>query len=71
MRREERIIYYVYRRAGEVRRLARIVGGYLAYAYEGGGWIERASLIRIIYELTEYEEISEAEALALIEEGIV
>lgn len=69
--REERVRYFVYRRAGEVRRLARIVGGCYAYAYEGGGWRAMASLIHIIFDINDFEEISEAEALEIIEEGIV
>jgi hypothetical protein len=62
------IRYYVLRQSGEVRRLAKIVDNSRAYGYEGGAWVDMSNLLRILYEITDYEEISEAEARAIIEE---
>lgn len=60
--------YYILRIGGEVRRLAKIVDRALAYGYEGGAWVYMPSLIKILFEITDYEEISEEEAREIIEE---
>lgn len=64
---EEQTKYYAYRRGGEVRRIAKIVGS-SAFAYEEGQWIPMQGLIRIRYDDTDFDEISEEEANKLIGE---
>ena len=53
--------YYVYADEGVVHRIAKIENG-SAYAYEHGKWIPMSGLIDIQFEVTDFEEISEAEA---------
>lgn len=59
--------YYVYRRDGEVRRIAKLVGS-SAFGYVDGEWVPMQGLIRIRYDDTDFEEISEEEANNLIGE---
>lgn len=54
--------YYVLRVNGAVRRIAKIVDNAIAYGWENGEWIEMAGLLKIINEVTDYEEIDKAEA---------
>jgi len=64
--------YYVYRdEAGKVRRLAMIgtvKGEFCAYGYESGGWVAMPALFKIEWEVTDYDEITEAEAKKIMEE---
>lgn len=64
--------YYVYRRDdGSCGRLARIGGkkGELgAYGYQDGKWVDMPSLFKIENDITDYEDITEAEALEIMAE---
>lgn len=61
--------YVLYRDDGSVGRLARITDG-IAYGYnpEGKIWEFRPSLVRLMFEDTDYVEISKGEAERLISE---
>ena len=61
--------YYVYRNNGEVTRIAKIVDRALAYAWGDGKWVEMPGLLKIINDVTDYEEISKEEAENLISQG--
>lgn len=58
--------YYVYRRNGEVTRIAKIVDRSLAYGWDNGEWVEMPNLLKIINDITDFEEISKEEADVLI-----
>ena len=58
--------YYVYRLNGAVRRIAKIVDRAVAYGWEGGKWVEMPNLLKIINDVTDYDEISKKEAEILI-----
>jgi hypothetical protein len=59
-------VYYVLRaESGEVLQLVRFQDR-LAYVYEGGEWVFSPHYIKIGFEVTDYEEVSEAEAMAII-----
>ena len=60
--------YYVYRGDnGEIGRIAKFVGA-VPYGWdkEKGEWVEMPRLIKIKFEITNYEEISKDEAERLI-----
>lgn len=60
--------YYVYRSDdGELGRVAKIVGSN-AYGYdkEKNEWVSMPRLIKILFEVTNYEKISKEEAERLI-----
>lgn len=58
--------YYVLKVNGEVRRIAKIVDRAIAFAWKDGHWMPMAGLIKIINDLTDYEEISKADVALLI-----
>lgn len=57
--------FYVLRTGQKVNRIAKIESGG-AYGWEAGGWKYMPGLTKIQNSVTDYEEISEAEAKALI-----
>lgn len=59
--------FYVLRTGKKVHRIAKIENG-CAYGWEAGSWEYMPGLIKIQNSMTDYEEISEAEAKALIKE---
>lgn len=61
--------FYVLRKNGAVKRIAKIVDNALAYAWENGQWIPMAGLLKIQNEVTDYEEISKEEAERLTRNG--
>ncbi len=62
----EKALYYVYEfddgRKGQV---VKIING-VAYRFHNGKWEENAGLIKILFENTNYEEITEEEAMKII-----
>ena len=60
--------YWAYYRNGVVHRLAKIVDRSSAYVYEDGKWIPRQSLIRILFDITDFVEISKETADQLIKD---
>lgn len=60
-------MYYVYRRNGEVRRIAKISNG-SAYAYIKSEWVSMQGLIKIQHDITDFEEITKEEVEKLIAE---
>lgn len=60
--------YFVhYGEDGRLTRIAKIVDGCLAYAYQDEIWVPLQGLIRIRYDVTaDYDEISEEEAGTII-----
>lgn len=61
--------YFVHRNNGEVTRIAKIVDRALAYGWNAGKWVEMPGLLKIINDITDYEEISKEEAENLIGQG--
>ena len=61
--------FYVLRRGGEVRRLAKL-SDRGAWAWMNGGWVSMPDLRRAVFEdaSSDYEEVTSAEMDALIEE---
>ena len=59
--------FYVLRTGEKVNRLAKIEEGG-AYGWEAGSWAHMPGLIKIQHDVTDYEEISESEAKAIIKE---
>lgn len=59
--------FYVLKRDGEVRRIAKISDG-SAYGYEDGNWQPMQHLMKIQWDDTDFEEISKEEANNLIGE---
>lgn len=59
--------YYVYRNNGRVGRIAKITSG-CAYGYEDGRWVAMPGLIKIQFDITDFEHISQKEAEKLIAE---
>lgn len=51
---------------GEVRRIAKIVDNALAYGWQNGRWVQMSGLLKIQNDITDYEEISKAEAEKLM-----
>lgn len=63
--------YYVHKLDGKVTRLALIgtvKGEFGAYGYVDGEWKLMPGLFKIEHEVTDYEDISEAEAKKIMEE---
>lgn len=60
--------YYVFRRNGKVRRIAKITSG-CAFGYEHGRWIPIPGLIKIQHEITDFDEVSADEVKQMIEKG--
>ncbi len=59
-------LYYVYRyEKGDTGNIVKKEDG-LYYLYKDGKWLEFPELIKIEFEITNYEEITKDEALALI-----
>lgn len=58
--------YFVLRINGDLKRLAKIEDNALAYGYEGGDWVSMPDLLKIINDITDYDEISEDEANKII-----
>jgi len=58
--------YYVLKKNGEVRRIAKIVDNALAYGFQDGKWVQMSGLLKIQNDVTDYKEISKAEAEKLI-----
>lgn len=58
--------YFVLRINGDLKRLAKIEDNALAYGYEGGAWVSMPDLLKIINDITDYDEISEDEANKII-----
>jgi hypothetical protein len=46
--------------------VAKIEDGCCAYGWENGRWVSMPGLIKIRFEITDYEEISKEEAMRLI-----
>lgn len=62
----DNIRYFVLRINGELKRLAKIEDNAVAYGYEGGSWVNMPDLLKIINDITDYDEISEDEANKII-----
>lgn len=60
--------YYVLKKNGQVRRVAKIVDNAIAYGYDGANWVEMSNLMKIQNEITDYEPITENEAKKIISE---
>ena len=61
-------IYYIYRNDdGTTGRIAKF-SNCLFYSFDDGVWVENANLIRIFFEITNFEEISKEEAEKIIKE---
>ena len=60
--------YYILKLNNEIKRLAKIEDGALAYGYEGGKWVSMPSLLKIQNDITDFEDISEDEANKIIKE---
>jgi hypothetical protein len=58
--------FYVLRDGETINRLAKIEDS-IPYGYEGGEWVYMPSLIKIVNDLTDYEEIDESEANEIID----
>lgn len=58
--------YWVYYRNGNPHRIVKIVDRSSAYVYEDGKWVSRQSLIKILQDTTDFEEITKEEAEQLI-----
>ena len=59
--------YYVLRTGSKVNRVAKIESG-CSYGWENGRWEYIPGLIKIQNSITDYEQISEKEAAALLKE---
>lgn len=59
--------YYVHRYNGKVTRIARL-GNNGAYGWEDGNWVQMNGLWKIENDITDYEDITEEEAMHLIEQ---
>lgn len=60
-------LYYAYKSDGYVGRIAKQDPWGVYWGWENGEWVKMPSLIKISYEITDYETISEEEAMRLIE----
>ena len=69
VRMAKRTDYYVYYCDGRPTRVAKIEDGSCAYGWENGRWVSMPGLIKIRFEITDYEEISKEEAMRLIDTG--
>ena len=58
--------YFVYRSHGRVGRVAKFVDGLYPYGWDKGKWVFMPGLIKIKFDITDYEEITKKEALKLI-----
>ena len=58
--------YYVYKKGGRIGRIAKIENGACPYGWDQGRWIPMPGLIKINFDITDYQEIGEAEAFELI-----
>lgn len=59
--------YYVHRFNGKVTRIARLCNNG-AYGWENGEWVRMNGLWKIENDITDFEDITEAEAMQLIEQ---
>ena len=59
--------YYIHKLGDRITRLAKIDSG-SAYGYENGRWVSMPGLVKIKFEVTDYEEISEEEAKKIMGE---
>ena len=62
------VSYYVRRYDGKVTRLAKIEDHINPYGYVDGKWESMNSLIKILYEITDFDEITEEEAKQIMAE---
>ncbi len=63
-------IYYIYKNDdGTFGRVVKFEN-YTFYGFEDGKWIEMPDLVRIFFEVTNFEEISKEEAEKAIEEEL-
>lgn len=69
VRMAKRTDYYVYYCDGRPTRVAKIEDGCCAYGWENGRWVSMPGLIKIRFEITDYEEISREEAMRFIDTG--
>ena len=60
-------LYYAYRFNGHVGRIAKQEPWGVFWGRENGQWVEMPGLCKITYEITDYEDITEEEAMRLIE----
>ena len=60
-------LYYAYKSNGHVGRIAKQEPWGVFWGWENGQWVEMPSLCKITYEITDYEDITEEEAMRLIE----
>ena len=63
--------YYVFRFNGEVRRIARITDNWDACGWENGKWVSMPGLLKIEHDITDYEDITEEEAMKLVADQTV
>ena len=63
--------YYVFRFNGEVRRIARITDNWDACGWENGKWVSMPGLLKIQHDITDYEDITEEEAMKLVADQTV
>lgn len=66
---EPNILYFVYYDEGTPTRVAKIEDLSVAYGWENGKWEEMPSLMKIVNDITDYEEITKAEAEKIIAEN--
>ncbi|MBO4219406.1 MAG: hypothetical protein J5933_00575 [Clostridia bacterium] len=60
-------LYYAYKSNGYVGRIAKQDPWGVFWGWENGQWVKMPSLYKITYEITNYEDITEEEAMHLIE----
>ena len=60
-------LYYANKSNGHVGRIAKQEPWGVFWGWENGQWVEMPSLCKITYEITNYEDITEEEAMRLIE----
>ena len=60
-------LYYAYKFDGHVSRIAKQEPWGVFWGWENGQWVEMPSLCKVTYEITDYEDITEEEAMRLIE----
>ena len=61
-------LYYVYKLDGKIGRIAKQEPWGVFWGWENGEWVKMPGLAKITWEITNYEEIDEAEAMRLIEQ---
>ena len=62
-------LYYAYKYDGKVGRIAKQEPWGVFWGWENGEWVKMPSLMKITWDITDYECIGEEEAMQLIREG--